>query len=533
MNILLTNYCNAGCVYCFAANTMQAARKSDNTGDKIMSLENLSIILDYIKTTTPHDSIRLLGGEPTLYPNLEKAIQMILNKGFNRIEIFSNGFIQRPRADILKKYLDHICFVWNINPAGMSNPFLEKMIDHTLHELSTSNNAIGFNIYKTDYNPSFIFNYLKKHPGLSHVRIGIAHPMGSSEITQKQSVIRIGDYPKVGSIIYEFARRIKTFYPQVKSINLDCGYAPCLFTPAQFKFMTTQVTFHIHEPCSPALTDLSTNLLVNPCFATSAGNEKYKLTDFKNLRQAIEYNKARWYFTRKYLPKINYDCKQCQKSKTCFLGCGGERILEAKKQRTKLFQDVDNEKIKGIRKAKLLLKIAQSFGSTYEQEKALVYLTLVRKEIRRSKDESNGFFKKFLKKVSSYEHELKTVYTIDSYTSIDPDIDLYNYRYQQLLRIKNSYIECPTQKLLKEYTALISNIIFKTNLSPQVHLDHYQRELRNIGKQKSEELKEYIRITNKEKYTLKDQYFVYTYANLLKKSSGVQKATQYLRMNHI
>ncbi|MCL4384701.1 MAG: hypothetical protein M1326_00095, partial [Cyanobacteria bacterium] len=68
---------------------MSSFRKDNNTNLKEMSLNNLSIALDYLKITSLDEPIRLLGGEPTLYPKLEEAIQMIINKGFKRIEIFS------------------------------------------------------------------------------------------------------------------------------------------------------------------------------------------------------------------------------------------------------------------------------------------------------------------------------------------------------------------------------------------------------------------------------------------------------------
>lgn len=58
MNILLTNLCNGKCPYCFAADTMygETGRERENE----ISLENLSVALDYLYYASPNQEIRLL-----------------------------------------------------------------------------------------------------------------------------------------------------------------------------------------------------------------------------------------------------------------------------------------------------------------------------------------------------------------------------------------------------------------------------------------------------------------------------------------
>lgn len=529
MNILLTNYCNAGCVYCFAANTMSSFRKDNNTNLKEMSLNNLSIALDYLKITSLDEPIRLLGGEPTLYPKLEEAIQMIINKGFKRIEIFSNGFINKNKTRMLKKYLNYINFVWNINTPTSYPIFFRNLIDNTLKELSSQNNSIGFNIYKTDYDPSFIFTYLNQHPDIRYIRIGIAHPMGSSNVDTKQSVIFIEDYPKVGTIIYKFAKEIVMKYKNIKSIQLDCGYTPCLFTDYQFKFLINKTPLFIHESCSPSLTDISVDLSISPCFATSSGEKPYKLTDFNNIRQVIEFNKARWYFTRKYLPKISQGCSKCKDSDNCFLGCGGERILETKKQRIKWINSINNPQLNSFSKVKLLFKIAQSFASSYEYKKAKDFLNKTVLELYNTKNKLGKNFPILNSKIKKFIFEFESTFNISSYINIKPELDLYYKTYNQLVYIKKLYSKKPTKTLLKEYTSLISACIFKTKLTNNINLSHYQNELKLIDKQKKLELKEYLATVKDSNSNFNDQYLIYSYVNLLKKYSGKQKATEFLR----
>ena len=68
MNLMVNNYCNLHCPYRFAQEEMHSKKVMNIT------IENYKIFLDFLKKNDM-DSVRLIGGEPTLHPDLDKLIQ--------------------------------------------------------------------------------------------------------------------------------------------------------------------------------------------------------------------------------------------------------------------------------------------------------------------------------------------------------------------------------------------------------------------------------------------------------------------------
>lgn len=84
-NIIITDYCNLNCLYCFANN--QSPQNGNN-----MSLNIYTQILDFCSAES--SPIGIIGGEPTLHPEF-KDILILTNKYcsiFNtRATLFTNG----------------------------------------------------------------------------------------------------------------------------------------------------------------------------------------------------------------------------------------------------------------------------------------------------------------------------------------------------------------------------------------------------------------------------------------------------------
>ena len=90
-NIILTEYCNLQCSYCFASKMIE--EKTDDT--KNISLEQLDIILKWLlPSATSLERIGLIGGEPTLHPQFKEILGKI--NSFNEFTntpsiVFTNG----------------------------------------------------------------------------------------------------------------------------------------------------------------------------------------------------------------------------------------------------------------------------------------------------------------------------------------------------------------------------------------------------------------------------------------------------------
>lgn len=81
-NIIINNYCNQKCSYCFAKDNMLSDNKKD------MSLSTYLLVLKYLKLNN-EDEVRLLWWEPFLFPKIKDFLQ-ISQKWWYKSIIFSN-----------------------------------------------------------------------------------------------------------------------------------------------------------------------------------------------------------------------------------------------------------------------------------------------------------------------------------------------------------------------------------------------------------------------------------------------------------
>lgn len=84
--IYLLDKCNLSCKHCYAG-------KKGNE----LSLWQIGKIKEY-STTLDIDKFALLGGEPLLYENLDKVVEMLPN-----VSIYTNGLLVKKHIDLLKK----------------------------------------------------------------------------------------------------------------------------------------------------------------------------------------------------------------------------------------------------------------------------------------------------------------------------------------------------------------------------------------------------------------------------------------------
>lgn len=96
VDVVLTEKCTLKCIDC--SNLMQYYKnpKDANDDELVRSLKTFLKSVDFI-----HE-IRLIGGEPLIYRNIDKIISLILSySNFNRLVIFTNGTVV-PRKNCLK-----------------------------------------------------------------------------------------------------------------------------------------------------------------------------------------------------------------------------------------------------------------------------------------------------------------------------------------------------------------------------------------------------------------------------------------------
>jgi len=90
LRISLTNACNFGCVYCVQGEEVRKDLPGTNTA---LTVEQLLRTVSELKTLLPLETIRLTGGEPTLFKELVPLIQGLSNMGISAIKMTSNGYL--------------------------------------------------------------------------------------------------------------------------------------------------------------------------------------------------------------------------------------------------------------------------------------------------------------------------------------------------------------------------------------------------------------------------------------------------------
>ena len=300
-NILLTDYCNRSCPYCFAREKIDAGHKQTN-----ISLENIDYILDFLERSH-HRVFSVLGGEPTLHPEFEKIIDKALNRQM-QVKVFSNGLMKRKTMKYL--FNNNIGVIININePKDTPESHLEKL-EQTYENLGP-NLYPGFNIYNEDFDLSFIFDLIDRYYMSREIRLGLTQPI----IGGDNKHIKPNSYRLIGKRLVEYAKQADK---RNIRLNFDCGFVMCMFSKKEYsELVYANVNFSFL--CGPTI-DIAPDLTTWYCFPLSLIENK-KLKDFTNLNEMHSYYDK---FRKKYskygmFTKCN-DCRFLARNQ-CTGGC--------------------------------------------------------------------------------------------------------------------------------------------------------------------------------------------------------------------
>lgn len=307
-NILLTNYCNRRCPYCFAQ------QRVVHGGGQAISAENLGKALEFLKRSSL-TSVGLLGGEPTLHPDFPEVLDRVLSYGFH-VKLFTNGMMPDPAVERLaKEEPGRVLTIVNVNHPDETPESEREHVAATLEVLG-KRASLGFNIYRPDFDAAFLIDLVERYGLAPHIRIGLAQPIlgGQNAYVQRE------EYPVVGHRLARFAERTG---PKGINVGLDCGFTLCMFAPEDIgPMMYNGVTFKLL--CSPVI-DIGVDLSVWCCFPLSQW-ETTHLDQFENRQQAVQY------YERKLEPfravGATKDCLECRHKAAlnCRGGCAAQAI---------------------------------------------------------------------------------------------------------------------------------------------------------------------------------------------------------------
>lgn len=178
MNLIITSYCNSACPYCFAGEKVDLDNSSRDKRN--MSRQNFQWCLDFLHRSGVKE-VKLLGGEPTLHPELPALIEMALGYGFTVI-VFSNGLWPKRISTYYENSRpDKVSFLINVNEPSQRKPQEKARLKEVLATLG-KRAMLGFNIYRSGFDLRFIGELIEEHDLKREIRLGLASP-SSAPIT--------------------------------------------------------------------------------------------------------------------------------------------------------------------------------------------------------------------------------------------------------------------------------------------------------------------------------------------------------------
>lgn len=135
INISINNVCNNNCSYCFQSTYNNKSEK------KYITLEHYNFILNFLKNSSINH-INLLGGEPTLHPELLQIIDDTLNKNYS-VLLISNLLVQDEEyfSQIAQK---DIGLLVNATQTDKNRPLFERNLQTLLNFKGPNKFGISF-----------------------------------------------------------------------------------------------------------------------------------------------------------------------------------------------------------------------------------------------------------------------------------------------------------------------------------------------------------------------------------------------------
>lgn len=311
MNILLTNYCNLKCPYCFARNESDYTKE---TKKKFIDLQDVYFIIKFLKKSK-EKYVGIIGGEPTLHPHFNKIISKFICHDFF-VNIFSNGIIKNSVIKFLnelnkKKWK----MLLNINNLDSYSKFEIFSIDRTIGLLK-SQIILGYNIYSINFNADHIIDYIEKYKLEKIIRLGIANPSPKHD----NNSISLEEHRRIGLMIVRFAKKCNEHNI---SIDFDCGFTLCSFSKNDLGKLSLYGS--PFQSICPGVIDVGIDLSVWRCFPTSSIFRK-NLKDFRNLEEIKAFYRNKFFLFRS-VGSTN-KCFKCKRLilRECKGGCLGNTL---------------------------------------------------------------------------------------------------------------------------------------------------------------------------------------------------------------
>lgn len=98
LRVSLTDVCNFGCVYCVNGEDRGERNSAGKKEKVILHYSEITNIILRLHSVLNISTVRLTGGEPTLYKDIVPFIQQLTSQGITNIKMTTNGFLLKQKA---------------------------------------------------------------------------------------------------------------------------------------------------------------------------------------------------------------------------------------------------------------------------------------------------------------------------------------------------------------------------------------------------------------------------------------------------
>jgi len=246
LNLFVTYKCSLNCNYCFA---------NGLTDDfpSAMTWENFSRLSHWIKKNGVV-ALALLGGEPTLHPQIAEIISYLRNGGV-MTALFTNGLFKEGLREVLAGNVTN--FVVNYNDPSTYLDSQWKLLQGNLGYLVEKGCRVGFskNFAKQYTRYDYLLDACREY-GVKHVRYDITRPNPK----KYNGHYDLEDTKKVLDVVVSFVRECDA--GGVKT-GLDCCIPLCYFNAVDAEFLK-KVSTKFSGICHPSI-DIHPDLSASYC----------------------------------------------------------------------------------------------------------------------------------------------------------------------------------------------------------------------------------------------------------------------------
>ncbi len=260
MVLVIINSCNRDCPFCFEGEFRHGPQQR-------MSLADVEALCRFfrIAESSTDEAVSLLGGEPTLHPELLDIIDLIGDHcPGKRILLLTNLTCERELlAELLMR---RVSLLVNIVEPALNTPAQQAAIDDNLALLSEAPNIVysaATTIHALDQDFGFFYEFLRRDRlrQVYNVRLGLSAPgfqFGNEFAREMTSAW--------GEKYLEVARGIHRVNPMI-GLSGECPVNLCQVAPEAYAELVPHVAF-LKSVCAEPNLDILPDFSTHWCFGT-------------------------------------------------------------------------------------------------------------------------------------------------------------------------------------------------------------------------------------------------------------------------